>query len=217
MKKYKKRIILGVLVLLALVAVCFWSGNCPEPAPVETVLDVVKTDKSSTSTESPKATEEPEREPSQEEPEKTESLVITQPPIPTEEALEPTGTPRCTLTVRCDDVFQNLENLAEGKETILPQNGILYPEQTVEFSQGESVFDVLCREMRKNNIHFEFVKTPMYNSVYIEGIGNLYEFDCGDTSGWMYRVNGEKPNYGCSQYLLKEGDHIVFYYSCSLS
>ena len=33
----------------------------------------------------------------------------------------------------------------------------------------------------------------MYNSYYVEGIGNLYEFDCGSESGWMYKVNGWFP------------------------
>lgn len=43
----------------------------------------------------------------------------------------------------------------------------------------------------------------MYNSAYIEGINNLYEFDCGSLSGWMYKVNEWFPNYGCSRYVLK--------------
>jgi len=70
--------------------------------------------------------------------------------------------------------------------------------------------------MTKNNIHFEFVKTPAYNSVYIEGIGNLYEFDLGDTSGWLYSVNGIEPRYGCSDYILKNGDRVEFWYSTKL-
>ena len=56
----------------------------------------------------------------------------------------------------------------------------------------------------------------MYNSVYIEGIGNLYEFDCGELSGWLYKVNGKTPGCGCSQYTLKDGDVVEFMYSCSL-
>ena len=43
---------------------------------------------------------------------------------------------------------------------------------------------------------------------YIEGINNLYEFDCGEQSGWMYSVNGWFPNYGCSRYQLKDGDVV---------
>ena len=51
---------------------------------------------------------------------------------------------------------------------------------------------------------------------YIEGIHNLYEFDCGDLSGWMYKVNGWFPNYGCSRYQLKQGDVIEWVYTCDL-
>ena len=46
--------------------------------------------------------------------------------------------------------------------------------------------------------------TPMYNSAYVEGINNLYEFDVSQGSGWMYRVNGWFPNYGCSRHALQK-------------
>ena len=70
------------------------------------------------------------------------------------------------------------------------------------------MFNVLVREMKRNKIHMEFENTPIYNSAYIEGIANLYEFDCGELSGWMYKVNDWFPNYGCSRYQLKAGDRI---------
>ena len=84
------------------------------------------------------------------------------------------------------------------------------------FYEGESVFNVLLREMKRNKIHMEYVNTPIYNSAYIEGINNLYEFDCGELSGWIYKVNGKKPDYGCSRYPLSDGDRIEFVYTCSL-
>ena len=99
---------------------------------------------------------------------------------------------------------------------VLPEDGIIYAEKTVAFYEGESVFDVLLRETRANKIHMEFESTPMYNSNYIEGIHNLYEFDCGELSGWMYRVNGWFPNYGCSRYQLKDGDKVEWMYTCDL-
>ena len=90
------------------------------------------------------------------------------------------------------------------------------PAAEVTFSQGESVYDVLQRVCRENKIHMESSFTPVYNSAYIEGIGNLYEFDCGEGSGWMYRVNGEFPNYGCSRYVLQDGDTVEWVYTCDL-
>ncbi len=109
-----------------------------------------------------------------------------------------------------------MDKLAEAKRGMIPENGVIFQVQAVTFSEGESVFDVLLRELKKKKIHLEFVNNPMYNSAYIEGIGNLYEFDCGDTSGWIYKVNGVEPRYGCSQYKLKSGDAIEFLYRCSM-
>lgn len=122
----------------------------------------------------------------------------------------------CTLSVRCDTVLENLSQLDREKLEILPSDGVIFPEKSVTFRDGESVFDLLVREMTENKIHLEFVNTPMYNSAYIEGIANLYEFDCGELSGWMYRVNGEFPGYGCSLYTLKDGDNVEFVYTCDL-
>ena len=62
----------------------------------------------------------------------------------------------------------------------------------------------------------EFTETVAYDSVYIEGIANLYEFDCGGNSGWMYCVNGFFPSYGCSKYEVKDGDVIEWKYTCNL-
>lgn len=122
----------------------------------------------------------------------------------------------CTLSIRCDTLLSNLDKLEEAKWQLVPKEGIILAEKTVTFYEGESVFNVLLRETRKNAIHMEYVSTPIYNSAYIEGIHNLYEFDCGELSGWMYSVNGWFPNYGCSRYALKEGDRIEWVYTCAL-
>lgn len=122
----------------------------------------------------------------------------------------------CSLTVRCDTLLDNMDSIAPEKIQLIPKSGSILPETKLEFSEGESAFDVLVRELKKHKIHFEFSKAPMYDSVYIEGIGNLYEFDAGDLSGWIYRVNGKSLSVGCSQYKLKSGDKIEFLYTCNM-
>lgn len=106
----------------------------------------------------------------------------------------------------------------EGREfsASLPSSslGIILDTTTVTFSEGESVFDVLQRTCRERGIHMESSWTPIYNSAYVEGIANLYEFDVGSQSGWMYKVNGWFPNYGCSRYALQQGDEICWMYTC---
>lgn len=124
--------------------------------------------------------------------------------------------PSCTLSVRCDTAFSNKDMLDSSKADILPEDGVIFPETTVYFSEGESVYDVLVREMMNAKIHMESENTPMYKSAYIEGIANLYEYDCGPLSGWMYKVNGEFPNYGCSAYVLSDGDRVEWVYTCDL-
>lgn len=122
----------------------------------------------------------------------------------------------CTFSIECTTILNNLANLNEEKLSLVPSDGIILPTQTVTFYEGESVFDVLQRICKENNIHMESSWTPIYNSAYIEGIHNLYEFDCGELSGWMYRVNGWYPNYGCSRYQLAQGDVVEWRFTCDL-
>ena len=122
----------------------------------------------------------------------------------------------CTLSVRCDTILDNMDWLNPEKVELVPEDGVIFPATEVTFYEGENVFNVLQREMKKAKIHMEFSDTPMYNSAYIEGINNLYEFDCGEQSGWMYSVNSWFPNYGCSRYQLKEGDVVEWVYTCTL-
>jgi hypothetical protein len=122
----------------------------------------------------------------------------------------------CFLSVRCDTVLSNLALLAPEKREMVPADGVIFPAAEVTFHEGESVFDLLRREMRLAGIHMEFTNVPLYNSAYIEGINNFYEFDAGELSGWMYKVNGWFPNYGCSRYLLRAGDEVEWIYTCDL-
>ena len=122
----------------------------------------------------------------------------------------------CTFSIECSTILNNLDMLDPEKLEMVPSDGVILAEITVVFYEGESVFDVLQRVCRENNIHMEASWTPMYNSAYIEGIHNLYEFDCGALSGWMYRVNGWYPNYGCSRYHLQDGAVVEWRFTCDL-
>ena len=122
----------------------------------------------------------------------------------------------CTLEIRCDTLLENLERMTPEKAALVPDSGILLETTEMEFSGGASVFDVFRKILREEKLHFEYVDASAYDSVYIEGIGNLYECDCGPQSGWMYSVNGIYPGLGCSAYTLADGDVIVFSYTCDL-
>lgn len=123
---------------------------------------------------------------------------------------------KCLLSVRCDTILSNLSRLKKGKENFVPENGIIFEEKEVVFTEGESVFDVLLREMRNNKIHMEFCENSIYKTTYIEGINNIYEFDCGELSGWTYLVNGKTMNVGCSKSLVNNGDRIEWVFTCDM-
>lgn len=135
---------------------------------------------------------------------------------PQDVKIDPSRAHYCILSVRCNTILNNMGDLRKGKECMVPSDGVIYKRRRAVYYEGESVYNVLSREMARNRIHMDFEFTPMYNSVYIKGIHNLYEFDCGALSGWMYKVNGWFPNYGCSRYLLKPGDNIEWEYTCDL-
>ena len=121
----------------------------------------------------------------------------------------------CTITIRCDTILDNMDRLDAGKEVYVPEDGTILDVSSVKFEEGETVFDVLTRVCEDAGIQIEYAWTAVYDSYYIEGINHLYEFDCGNESGWMYKVNGWFPNYGCSSYELEDGDEIVWCYTCN--
>ena len=135
---------------------------------------------------------------------------------PEEQTLNEEKTSTCTFSIECSTILNNLTDLDPDKLEMVPSNGVILDQTTVTFYEGESVFDVLQRVCQENDIHIESSWTPIYNSAYVEGIHNLYEFDCGNLSGWMYRVNGWYPNYGSSRYQLAQGDVVEWRYTCDL-
>ena len=137
-------------------------------------------------------------------------------PVEPQDSVVGTSAYSCTISISCSTILNNMSYLNEEKWELVPENGWILEPLSVTFYEGESVFNVLQRTCKQQKIHMEFVNTPIYNSAYIEGMHNLYEFDVGEQSGWMYKVNGWFPNYGCSRYQLKDGDVIEWVYTCDL-
>lgn len=77
---------------------------------------------------------------------------------------------------------------------------------TFTFNEGATVYDALCALGLSVNAHGSSYGT------YVAAIGGLAEKEHGGTSGWMYSVNGVAPNTACSNYILKNGDTVVWYY-----
>ena len=122
------------------------------------------------------------------------------------------------LTIRCDTILDNWNDLdpALKYEKYVPSDGVILMRTEYVLRKGDTVYDVLDRAVRHNKIQMECIYSQNYGSVYVQGINHLYEFSCGELSGWMYSVNGWFPNYGCSKYVLNNGDRIEWVYTCDL-
>lgn len=222
--------VLACLAAIAVLALAFWLAfgqSQPQEAEVEQKIEEeaeitspVEEEKTKPTTEEPKV-EIPETPavpeiPPEQEPE-TEAEIPEEPETPTavEVPVEP-ETSACTISISCATLLDKIDTLPAAVSELVPADGwILAPTQE-EFSDGESVLDILLRVTQREGIHMEYAGTAMGNSAYLEGIGNIYEFDAGELSGWMYSVNGIFPNYGCGQYFPQPGDEIKLVYTCDL-
>lgn len=138
-------------------------------------------------------------------PEESGSSVSSQEPVLT-----------CTLSIRCNAILEHLDWLNPDKSELVPADGVILAASQTSVPKGETVFNLLQSQTRAAGIQMEASFTPGYGSSYVEGIANLYEFDCGQQSGWTYLVNGVQPGYGSSQYVLSDGDVVEWVYTCNL-
>lgn len=136
-------------------------------------------------------------------------------PAPTPEQKPDSKKNTVTITIRCDTAVNNGMHLESKWAGIVPASGVILPVTTVEIEEGDTVFDVLSYVCEKYKIHMEY-SGGTSSGCYVEGINNLYEFDGGRWSGWMYCVNDWYPNYGCGVYYVKAGEVIEWNYTCDL-
>lgn len=119
------------------------------------------------------------------------------------EKADTTGT--VTLTVRCDTLTDE-----EMPDTI-PDNGVILGETEFAIAGGDTVYDILLEASKRYD--FQVDNRGAAGVAYIAGIAYLYEFDYGELSGWMYRVNGTFPDVGCQSCTLHDGDKIEWLYT----
>lgn len=114
-------------------------------------------------------------------------------------------TGKVTISIRCDTV-------KNSGESFVPESGIVLTETEVEIEADETVFDALRKVCKAERIAIESSGFSAF--AYISGIGGIYERDFGDSSGWIYFVNGVSPSVSCGQYKLTDGDIIEWHYTC---
>lgn len=125
-----------------------------------------------------------------------------------------------TISIQCKTILDNWANLDPELKAgnYVPADGVILPPTKYVLREGDTAFDLLDRAVRYNRIQMEYqgANYNSFKSVYVQGLNYLYEFSCGPLSGWMYVVNKKFPEFGCSKYLLRDGDVIEWIYTCDL-
>ena len=118
----------------------------------------------------------------------------------------------CTLNVECKSILNNMDKLKDGHSEYVPANGYIIKGYTYTAKAGFTAYDALKKACEENGIKLT-AKSTMYGT-YVSGINNIDEFDCGRQSGWMYSINGNRPNVSASSQRVTDGDEITFEYVC---
>lgn len=119
----------------------------------------------------------------------------------------------CTLNVECKSILNNMDKLKDGHSEYVPANGYIIKGYTYTAKAGFTAYDALKKACEDNGIKLT-AKSSMYGT-YVSGINNIDEFDCGSQSGWMYSINGNRPNVSASSQRVTDGDEITFEYVCT--
>ena len=110
-----------------------------------------------------------------------------------------------TMSIRCNAVKN------DKKPDYIPEDCVILDDTEFTVSEGDTAYDILLEASKRYDIRIDNRGTV--GNAYIAGIADLYEFEYGDLSGWMYRVNGEFPDVGCQSYTLSDGDRIEWLYT----
>ena len=112
-----------------------------------------------------------------------------------------------------------LESLEPGSQNysgfmIIAKDGEIIIDALVKYQENLSVAELSEKICRAKNI--AFVTSGVGALRYVKGINNLFEFDEGPESGWIYSVNGEFMGIGSGSYIMQPGDYLVWHYTLDL-
>ncbi|NAP00753.1 DUF4430 domain-containing protein [Halomonas sp. MG34] len=89
--------------------------------------------------------------------------------------------------------------------------GQIVPQTRVERKEGDTILDITRRVLKQKGIQFSV--TGSNSTAYVQGIDNLYEFDEGQNSGWMIRLNGALIKQSAGATPVQDGQVIYWFYT----
>lgn len=91
-------------------------------------------------------------------------------------------------------------------------NEIILEPTEQEIVEGETALEALIAITKQHGIQLDY-RGGKGATTFIQGIGNVYEFDRGVGSGWEFRINDKFPDRSAGIVTLCKGDHIEWVYT----
>ncbi|MCI8387260.1 MAG: DUF4430 domain-containing protein [Clostridiales bacterium] len=88
------------------------------------------------------------------------------------------------------------------------------PTEYYELNENSTVYDLLYKAL-DGKLQFTGAKEGYIDTIYapdVYGGHALSEFTNGKRSGWMYTIDGSHPNVGLLDYVLKDGESVIWHY-----
>lgn len=114
----------------------------------------------------------------------------------------------CSFSVVCNTALES-DKLSDDVRAMLPSDGVIAQTGNYTLRQDMTVYDLLAAAAQKHGFSFEGVS-------YISQINGLSERGCGPLSGWMYTVNGARPQVPVNMYKVQDGDDVKIIYTCNM-
>ena len=95
--------------------------------------------------------------------------------------------------------------------TLSDNGSVWFSTKYDKLNEGVTVYDVFSTALAEHG--YSAVGGSFVTGIVRPDGGMLSQKDRGEYSGWMYAVNGAIPNIVMTQYYLKNGDNIVFFYT----
>jgi len=124
------------------------------------------------------------------------------------------GNIKASLVIDVSDILKNYDKLDKGLQSdeFVPQSGKILDETEFEVESGKTVYDLIVKATEEKGIKLDAKKTDY--GMYIDGINSVATGSVGQTSGWMFKVNGKDSEVGADAYKLQAGDKVEFFYVC---
>ena len=124
------------------------------------------------------------------------------------------GNIKASLVIDVSDILKNYDKLDKGLQSdeFVPQSGKILDETEFEVESGKTVYDLMVKATEEKGIKLDAKKTDY--GMYIDGINSVATGSVGQTSGWMFKVNGKDSEVGADAYKLQAGDKVEFFYVC---